>query len=71
MCWAKSFSARVGWTVGAITCPVATATLPIRHWVPCRWYSNPTRSTCPGLMGLVGVIRSSAWIPVISSVLTV
>ena len=68
---AKSSSVRVGWTVGAITWPVATSKLPIRHCVPCRVYSNSRRSTWPGFIGLVGAIRSSAWMPVISSTLTV
>ena len=68
---AKSTSVRVACTVGVITSPVATSKLPIRHWVPCRWYSNSRRSSWPGFIRLVGAIRSNAWMPVISSTLTV
>ena len=37
----------------------------------CRIYSNSRRSTCPGFIGRLGAARSSAWIPVISSIDTV
>jgi hypothetical protein len=38
------FGAR-GSNLGAMICPVATSKLAIRLWVPCRWYSNSSRST--------------------------
>src|SRR6266536_2197678 len=67
---AKSASVRVGPTDGAMTAPVATAKLAISAWVPWRTYSNSRRSTWPGRSGSVGAARSSAWMPVISSVPT-
>jgi hypothetical protein len=33
--------------------------------------SNSRRSTCPGFIGRLGAARSSAWMPVISSIETV
>ena len=38
--------------------------------VPWRMYSNSRRSTLPGPQRQAGAARSSAWTPVISSVLT-
>src|SRR5215831_13471796 len=35
---------------------------------PRRMYSNSRRSVRPGPMGMVGCLRSNAWLPVISSV---
>jgi hypothetical protein len=53
---------------GATTVPCATSKLAINVNVPRRIYSNSRRSSWPGSMSLVGCLRSSAWIPVISSV---
>src|SRR6266542_3590158 len=69
-CAAKSASVRVGPTAAAMTLPVATAKVAMSAWVPCRMYSNSRRSTAPEHIGSVGAARSSAWMPVISSVLT-
>ena len=53
------------------TLPEATSNAAISACVPCRTYSNSRRSTCPGFIGKPGEARSSAWIPVISSIETV
>ena len=37
----------------------------IRHWVPCRVYSNSRRSTWAGFIGRVSAARSNALMPVI------
>ena len=50
---------------------VATSNAAIRALVPCRTYSNSRRSTCLGFIGRLGAARSSAWMPVISSIETV
>src|SRR5712692_7218500 len=68
---AKSASVRVGPMLGAITWPVATSKLAIRHWVPWRAYSNSCRSILPGRSTSGGCSRSKACIPLFSSVLTV
>ena len=65
--FAKSFSVRVGPIVATSTRPVATMKLAIRQSVPCRLYSNSTRSIRPGLDGFFGASRSNACIPVFSS----
>jgi len=48
---------------------VATLKVAIRLRVPWRMYSCSRRSGQPGRSGFVGAARSSAWMPVISSVL--
>jgi integrase/recombinase XerD len=53
------------------TLPRATSNAAIRAFVPWRIYSNSRRSTCPGFIGRLLAARSSAWIPVISSIETV
>ena len=63
-------SVRVGPSVGATTCPVTTSRLRMTVHVPCRMYSNSRRSTLPGASGKPGCLRSSAWMPVSSSVVT-
>ena len=68
---AKSASVRVGPIDGAINSPVVTRKLPISVNVPCRSYSNSIRAGFPAIIGLVGAIRSNAWMPVISSTQTV
>src|SRR5271166_3177345 len=68
---AKSASVRVGPMLGAINSPVVTTKLPIRLKVPCRVYSNSIRWQCSGIIGRLWALRSNAWMPVISSVLTV
>jgi len=50
----------VGPMVGRRGLPVTTSKLAIRQSVPWRLYSNSMRSVRPGLVGLVGWIRSSA-----------
>src|SRR4051794_2092563 len=51
--WAtKSASVRVGPIDGLTTLPVATSKFAISDKVPCRTYSNSTRSTRPGWTGL-------------------
>src|SRR5919202_1733513 len=70
ICAAKSAAVRVGPTVGATTRPCVTSQVAIRHWVPWRTYSHSRRATRPGRTGRVGAARASAWMPVISSVLT-
>jgi hypothetical protein len=67
-CATKSSSVRVGPSDGATSRPLTTSKLPISVSVPCRLYSNSRRSASPGRIGLVAAIRSSAWMPVISSV---
>jgi hypothetical protein len=57
--------------VGAIIWPRTTCQLPIKHNVPCRVYSNSIRAGWPGFIGIVLALRSNAWMPVISSTLTV
>src|SRR5262249_14980078 len=64
----KSSSVRVGPIDGITTVPCATSKLAINVTVPRRIYSNSRRSSCPGSMSRVGCVRSSAWMPVISSV---
>ena len=71
MCPAKSASVRVGPIVHAINSPVVTQKLPIRVKVPCRVSSNSTRSHRLAIIGSERASRSSAWMPVISSVQTV
>ena len=63
------FFRSAGPEVGATTSPVATSKLAIKHCVPWRRYSYSGRSTRPGCIGKVGAARSSACIPVFSSVL--
>lgn len=48
----------------------ATLKFTVKQSVPCRSYSNSRRSSRPGFIGLVGCLRSRAWMPVFSSVLT-
>ena len=67
----KSTSVRVGFNIGAIISPVATFKLPIKHVVPWRSSLYSRFSTKPGIIGFVGASRSSGWIPVFSSMLTV
>ena len=67
---AKSASVRVSATLPP-TLPVATSRWAISACVPWRIYSNSRRSTLPGLIGREGAMRSSAWMPVISSTETV
>src|SRR4030095_235575 len=64
----KSSSVRVGPMDGVTTVPCATSKLAINVTVPRRIYSNSRRSACPGSMSRGGCVRSSAWMPVISSV---
>lgn len=61
---------RVGPIDGQITLPVATSKFAMNDKVPWRMYSNSTRSTRPGRTRFVSWRRSSACIPVFSSVLT-
>ena len=50
--------------------PVTTSRLRMKLRVPWRMYSNSRRSTVPGVSGRFGAVRSRAWTPVISSVLS-
>src|SRR5438552_199387 len=52
-----------------MTFPLTTSKLMMNDRVPWRMYSNSRRSTLPGRSGKLGAARSSAWTPVISSVL--
>ena len=70
MCAAKSPSVRVGPSVGAMMQPHQISRLAVRHSVPCRMYSCSRPCTRPGPMGMSGYFRSSAWMPVFSSMLT-
>jgi len=66
----KSASVRVSATLPP-TLPVTTSKWAISVWVPWRTYWNSRRSTLPGRMGRDEAMRSSAWMPVISSTATV
>src|SRR5436190_548538 len=69
--WArKSASVRVGPAYGAMTWPATMSRLRMNERVPWRMYSNSRRSTLPGASGRPGCLRSRAWTPVNSSVLT-
>src|SRR4029077_8074982 len=53
--------------ITAATLPIVTSKPAIRVCVPWRRYSNSHRSTLPGFIGNPGAMRSSARMPVISS----
>jgi len=53
-----------------VTCPVSTSSAANRLRVPLRLQSWVSRSTCPGFIGSIGWVRSSAWIWVFSSTLS-
>jgi hypothetical protein len=54
---------------GLMILQVATLKFAIKHNVPCRMYSNSTRSKRPGRTGFVAWSRSNACMPLFSSVL--
>jgi hypothetical protein len=66
---AQSSAVLLGPTVGATTAPGATAKLAINPGVPGRRSAYSGRAPRPGGLGQVGAARSSAWLPVFSSVL--
>jgi hypothetical protein len=68
-CAAQSSSVLLGPMVGVTTSPVATSKVALKHCVPWRRYAYSGRSTRPGRLGQVGAARSSACMPVFSSVL--
>src|SRR5215468_1096546 len=64
ICATKSSSVRVGPREGPTIVPCATSKLAIKVTVPRRIYPNSRRSTRPGPIGMVGCLRSRAWMPV-------